>query len=568
MLKPTLQLKLGQTLTMTPQLQQAIRLLQLPVLDLNAQIQEALEENIMLEMEDLPDVPKTDANTTAEVETIKADEAWQTRAAERVQDGGWNGEGRPISEFADESGQSLRDHLLWQVELEHFSTREALIAETIIDSINDDGYLDTPLEEILEILDESPAVTEREVEKTLTKIQRLDPIGVGARSLSESIVLQLSQLEWETPGLQLAIEIAGEHLDLVATRDYGELRRGLRASEEYLLDNKSIDIQTNKFGKPYSSKKYKIRKITIQNDAKLGIKFSLIELEEPIVQSSPFLRWRSAKQVDYQVLSLVDLGYFTYISRRTNSEKGSKFLLTIPEEIKYDKGKPFVFKKTLTPAANQFIDQTIASSLLRQKPLNQNVAINVVPNTSDHSQTSTIQASTAIENSEVVVTQDCSEIVTDFLYKNLINNKWLALDTRVLIGTDYVEAGDILSIKNKKYTITEVHKKPFVYEGLKIIVLNKDLVDIEIIERNRTPKLADVIRKGKASNIDRYPYKFYFVKDVNTGKFLLADYLYQEEVGGSFDEMGGQMEPINTVYSITKELNEWIDSIIDELGNK
>jgi RNA polymerase sigma-54 factor len=236
MLKPTLQLKLGQTLTMTPQLQQAIRLLQLPVLDLNAQIQEALEENIMLEMEDLPDVPKTDSNTTAEVETIQADEAWQTRAAERVQDGGWNGEGRPITEFADESGQSLREHLMWQVELEHFSPRETLIAETIVDSITDDGYLDTPLDEILEILDESPAVTEREVEKTLTKIQRLDPIGVGARSLSESIVLQLSQLEWETPGLQLAIEIAGEYLDLVATRDYGELRRGLRASEDDLQD--------------------------------------------------------------------------------------------------------------------------------------------------------------------------------------------------------------------------------------------------------------------------------------------------------------------------------------------
>jgi RNA polymerase sigma-54 factor len=98
MLKPSLQLKLGQTLTMTPQLQQAIRLLQLPVLDLNAQIQEALEENIMLEMEDLPDVPSTSAETTAEVETIKADELWQTKSAERIHDGGWNGEGRPISE--------------------------------------------------------------------------------------------------------------------------------------------------------------------------------------------------------------------------------------------------------------------------------------------------------------------------------------------------------------------------------------------------------------------------------------------------------------------------------------
>ena len=236
MLKPSLQLKLGQTLTMTPQLQQAIRLLQLPVLDLNAQIQEALEENIMLEMEDLPDVPKTSDETTAEVETIKADEVWQTRAAERIQDGGWNGEGRPITEFADESGQSLRDHLLWQIEMEHFSPREVVIGEAIVDSINDDGYLEADTEEILDILDESPPVTEREVEKTLAKIQRLDPIGIGARSLAECIVLQLSQLDWETPGLQLALKIAGEHLDLVATRDYGELRRSLRIAEEELQD--------------------------------------------------------------------------------------------------------------------------------------------------------------------------------------------------------------------------------------------------------------------------------------------------------------------------------------------
>ncbi|MDJ0709313.1 MAG: RNA polymerase factor sigma-54 [Woeseiaceae bacterium] len=236
MLKPSLQLKLGQTLTMTPQLQQAIRLLQLPVLDLNAQIQEALEENIMLEMEDLPDVPSTSAESTAEVEAIQADEMWQTRATERIQDGGWNGEGRPITEFADESGQSLRDHLLWQLEMEHFSEREVLIGEALVDSINDDGYLEAELEEIQQSLDESPPVAFEEVERTLTKIQRLDPVGVGARDLSETIILQLSQLEWATPGLQLAISIAGDHLDLVATRDYGELRRSLRTSEEDLHD--------------------------------------------------------------------------------------------------------------------------------------------------------------------------------------------------------------------------------------------------------------------------------------------------------------------------------------------
>jgi RNA polymerase sigma-54 factor len=234
MLKPSLQLKLGQSLTMTPQLQQAIRLLQLPVMDLNAEIQEALEENIMLEMEDLPDAPQTSAESTAEIETLKSEDMWQTRSAERSQDGGWNGEGRPISDFADESGQTLREHLLWQLEMEHFTPREVIIGEAIIDSINDDGYLTADLEEIYESLDKESAVAESEIERTLTKIQRLDPVGIGARSISECIVLQLSQLDWNTPGLQLAISIATDQLDLVASRDYGELRRSLHTSEEDL----------------------------------------------------------------------------------------------------------------------------------------------------------------------------------------------------------------------------------------------------------------------------------------------------------------------------------------------
>ena len=234
MLKPSLQLKLGQSLTMTPQLQQAIRLLQLPVLDLNAQIQEALEENIMLEMEDLPDVPSTNAESTAEVETIKADELWQSRAAEQSQDGGWNGEGRPITEFADESGETLHEHLNWQLEIERFTTREVLIGEALVDSINDDGYLTDDVEEIITSLDEQPPVTLEEAEKTLLKVQRLDPVGVGARSLSECVMRQIEQLDAGTPGYQLALDIAAGHLDLVASRDYGELRRGLRTSEEQL----------------------------------------------------------------------------------------------------------------------------------------------------------------------------------------------------------------------------------------------------------------------------------------------------------------------------------------------
>lgn len=234
MAKLSLQLKLGQSLTMTPQLQQAIRLLQLPVLDLNAEIQEALEENIMLEMEDLPDVPQTEADSTAEVETIKADELWQSRSSSRIQDSGWNGEGRPISEFADVSGETLHEHLYWQLEMEHFTVREALIGEALVDSINDDGYLTADFDEIIASLDERPAVTADEVENALMKVQRLDPAGIGARSLSECIALQIEQLDSATPGRQLALDIAAGHLDLVASRNYGELRRSLRASEENL----------------------------------------------------------------------------------------------------------------------------------------------------------------------------------------------------------------------------------------------------------------------------------------------------------------------------------------------
>ena len=232
MLKPSLQLKLGQTLTMTPQLQQAIRLLQLPVLELNAQIQDALEENIMLEMEDLPDVPRTSAESTVEIETIKAEDHWESRSSEQIQDGGWNGDGRPANDFADESNQTLREHLLWQLEMEHFTPREAIIGEALVDAINDDGYLTVELNEINASIDDE--VSDEEILAALVKVQTLDPVGVGARNLSECIVLQLQILDAATPGLQLAIQLASEHLELIATQAHGELRRSLRTSEDDL----------------------------------------------------------------------------------------------------------------------------------------------------------------------------------------------------------------------------------------------------------------------------------------------------------------------------------------------
>jgi len=234
MLKPTLQLKLGQTLTMTPQLQQAIQLLQLPLLDLSAKIQDALEENIMLEMEDLPDVPRTDPDTTAEIETIKAEESWQASEVERIQDGGWNGEDGPVNEYADRSGQTLREHLLWQLEFEDFTPREALIGEALIDAINDDGYLTATFDDIANSIDASAEITLDEIEGALCKVQRMDPIGVGARSLSECLLLQLGQLDPETPGRELAADIARNYLDLVADRQYTDLRRRANCTEDEL----------------------------------------------------------------------------------------------------------------------------------------------------------------------------------------------------------------------------------------------------------------------------------------------------------------------------------------------
>lgn len=247
MLKPTLQLKLGQQLTMTPQLQQAIRLLQLPVIDLNAQIQEALEENVMLELEELPQAPQLDGEAngetaddaremaeTPDVETASAEDTWQDLPA-RGHDSSYSGnDGRSMAEFADRSGESLQDHLYWQLELENFSTREALIGEALIDAINDDGYLTAALEDIRDSVELEPLPELDEIERTLAKVQRFDPAGVAARSLAECIGLQLLQLDPATPGLGLARELAADHLDLVAERDYGELRRRLAASDEQL----------------------------------------------------------------------------------------------------------------------------------------------------------------------------------------------------------------------------------------------------------------------------------------------------------------------------------------------
>ena len=245
MLKPSLQLKLGQQLTMTPQLQQAIRLLQLPALELQAHIRELLETNVMLE-------PMEDAEGTGTFEAAGGEAPAQPQAPERPQESAvevldegwgehsvgpaeaaWSGDDdERQQEFADSAGQSLREHLSWQLELVKLEPRELAIARAIVDAISDDGYLTESLEEIATTLRPEIECGAPEVEAVLAGVQALDPPGVGARSVGECIELQLRQLDPATPGFNTAIEIARRHLELVAERELSLLRRELRATEE------------------------------------------------------------------------------------------------------------------------------------------------------------------------------------------------------------------------------------------------------------------------------------------------------------------------------------------------
>lgn len=249
MLKPSLQLKLGQQLTMTPQLQQAIRLLQLPALELQAHIRELLETNVMLEPVDEGHEEGLDTGTlehAAAPEPAETAEGAHESAVEVLDEGwgehsvgptetAWSGdEDDRQQEFADSAGQSLQEYLLWQLELAKLEPRELAIARAIVDAISDDGYLTEPLEEIANTLRPEIHSEPAEVEAALAGVQALDPPGVGARSVGECIELQLRQLDPAIPGFNAAIEIARHHLERIAGRELAVVKRELRATDEEL----------------------------------------------------------------------------------------------------------------------------------------------------------------------------------------------------------------------------------------------------------------------------------------------------------------------------------------------
>jgi RNA polymerase sigma-54 factor len=247
MMKPSLQLKLGQQLTMTPQLQQAIRLLQMPALELQAHIREQLESNVMLEPVDeyeatgtfealephpMPEEKRADAQAPAEVqvEAEVIEDSWTERSPGSD---AWRDDDER-AEVADDVQVSLQDHLLGQLEYANLSPRELAIARAIVDGVNDDGYVTDSIDDIAATLKPEVIADTEELERVLKLVQTLDPPGVAAHNLAECLALQLRMLHPDTPGLHLALTIAEKHLDLLAVRELSMLRRELAVSDEEL----------------------------------------------------------------------------------------------------------------------------------------------------------------------------------------------------------------------------------------------------------------------------------------------------------------------------------------------
>ncbi|BAV34503.1 RNA polymerase factor sigma-54 [Sulfuricaulis limicola] len=268
-MKQSLDLKLGQHLTITPQLQQAIRLLQLSSIELQQEIQEALESNPLLEENEREDetpeaknetelpasdtadangedsgessydeaeaLPATDSDTGPDADSdADWDETFEPMTAPTASRSA-SDDDYPDIDARNSPPQTLRDHLLWQMQMTPFSDTDKQIALALIDAVNEDGYLSCKLEEIQQALGKNHAIEMDEIEAVLHQIQNFDPLGVGARDLAECLRLQMKVLPPDLPDLKAATELATPvNLALLASRDYTQLRRNLKLTAEEL----------------------------------------------------------------------------------------------------------------------------------------------------------------------------------------------------------------------------------------------------------------------------------------------------------------------------------------------
>ncbi len=234
---------------MTPQLQQAIRLLQLSTLELQQELQQALESNPLLEQTDLHDEVETkEVEDRESLDTVDAleqkdmpeelplDASWdEIYTAGTPSGNGVDYQDDELPVYQGETTQSLQDYLMWQVELTPFTDTDRAIATSIVDAVDDTGYLTIRLEDIVESIDDDDIGLE-EVEAVLKRIQRFDPVGVAAKDLRDCLLVQLSQYAKETPWLEEARLIISDHLDLLANHDFRSLMRVTRLKEEVLKE--------------------------------------------------------------------------------------------------------------------------------------------------------------------------------------------------------------------------------------------------------------------------------------------------------------------------------------------
>lgn len=267
-MKLSLQLKLGQQLTMTPQLQQAIKLLQLSTLDLQQEIHQALESNPMLDVDESVEEEersseehsssseKTDTQASSTEESLNGEESsWQEQIPNDLSvDSNWDDIYPTASttyssdsenydfESRNTAEESLQDHLLWQLNLTPMSEQDEAIAMAIIDAIDSNGMLTVDIESIHGGFDPSLELEEEEVLAVLHRIQQFDPVGVGYRNLAECLLIQLNQLDnAERPELiNNAKLIISEHLELLGHRDYAQLMRRTKLKEAELRDTITV----------------------------------------------------------------------------------------------------------------------------------------------------------------------------------------------------------------------------------------------------------------------------------------------------------------------------------------
>lgn len=246
-MKPTLQIRLGQSLTLTPQLRLAIRLLQLSAVELELEVNEAVDGNPLLERdEDAPEpepVPAEPGEAPMESADMQPSELSGSDGEdyEEAPDFRWDddrpaGSGNGIEGEDRDEGRAapldLHEHLSWQLHLSHLHDRDVLIGEALIEAIGEDGYLEVPFEDIQAALAPELIASPGDIETVLMLIQRFDPVGVGARSLSECLGVQLGLLDPDTPALALARDIVAHHLDALARLGAAKLATQLRQPAE------------------------------------------------------------------------------------------------------------------------------------------------------------------------------------------------------------------------------------------------------------------------------------------------------------------------------------------------